>query len=290
MALVSAGLDSVAIAGNLIIDVACVTVLATANLAVFGLEKFASLVFGRASTDTFDFEPHVRRTCIEPVYTQCQRPTGRNIGEIDEAQTLAKSTFPLSPDQLVDKAKNVIATMFGTLDHDVLAHDFRFVAPVVGPLGKAEFIRIFGSFKLEDALPDLKENHWGFRVDPLEPNRVWWMSRPQGTHTGPLCFPPPSVIKPTNREVKWPVQAQSMLFDEQGRCYQLTVGYSCDRQTGNTGGLGAVFGLMHAIGKTLPFPEARPWKPSPPYRLGLRLAKVGERFGFGPGVSPIKSS
>ena len=96
MALVSAGLDSVAIAGNLIIDIACVTVLATANLAVFGLEKFASLVFGRASTDTFDFEPHVRRTCIEPVYTQCQRPTGRNIGEIDEAQTLAKSTFPLS--------------------------------------------------------------------------------------------------------------------------------------------------------------------------------------------------
>ena len=188
------------------------------------------------------------------------------------------------------KAKNVIATMFGTLDHDVLAHDFRFVAPVVGPLGKDEFIRIFGSFKLEDALPDLKENHWGFRVDPLEPNRVWWMSRPQGTHTGPLCFPPPSVIKPTNREVKWPVQAQSMLFDEQGRCYQLTVGYSCDRQTGNTGGLGAVFGLMHAIGKTLPFPEARPWKPSPPYRLGLRLAKVGERFGFGPGVSQLKSS
>ena len=78
------------------------------------------------------------------------------------------------------------------------------------------------------------------------------------------------------------MQAQSMLFDEQGRCYQLTVGYSCDRQTGNTGGLGAVFGLMHGIGKTLPFPEARPWRPSPPYRLGLRLSKVAERFGFGP--------
>jgi hypothetical protein len=50
-------------------------------------------------------------------------------------------------------------------------------------------VRIFGSFKLEDALPDLQENHWGFHVDPLEPNRVWWMSRPQGTHTGPLNFP-----------------------------------------------------------------------------------------------------
>ena len=98
---------------------------------------------------------------------------------------------------------------------DVLAHDFRFVAPVVGPLGKDEFIRIFGSFKLEDALPDLQENHWGFHVDPLEPNRVWWMSRPQGTHTGPLCFPPPNVIPPTHKTVRWPVQAQSMLFDQE---------------------------------------------------------------------------
>jgi len=129
---------------------------------------------------------------------------------------------------------------------DVLAHDFRFVAPVVGPLGKDEFIRIFGSFKLEDALPDLQENHWGFHVDPLEPNRVWWMSRPQGTHTGPLCFPPPNVIPPTHKTVRWPVQAQSMLFDQEGRCYQLTVGYSCDRQTGNTGGLGAVIVLQTA--------------------------------------------
>jgi hypothetical protein len=28
------------------------------------------------------------------------------------------------------------------------------------PKGKEEFLRIFGSFKLEDALPDLQENHW----------------------------------------------------------------------------------------------------------------------------------
>ena len=90
------------------------------------------------------------------------------------------------------------------------------------------------------------------------------------------------------RKVQWPVQAQSMLFDHYGRCYQLTVGYSCDRQVGNTGGLGAVFGLMHGIGQTLPFPEGRPWKPSPTYRLGMRLAKVAERFGFGPGMQSTK--
>ena len=77
MALVAAGLDSVAIAGNLAIDVACVAVLTVTNLIVFGLEKFAALAFGRASTDTFVFEPHARRACVEvPVFTSLQRPTG----------------------------------------------------------------------------------------------------------------------------------------------------------------------------------------------------------------------
>lgn len=120
-------------------------------------------------------------------------------------------------------------------------------------------------------------------------------------------FPPPSVIPPTGVKVQWPVQAQSMLFNEQGQCYQLTVGYPCDRsvchaacvlpgaltssdnrQIGNTGGLGAVFGLMHAIKKPLPFQEGQQWKPSPLYRLGMRVAKVLERFGYGPGLSPKK--
>jgi hypothetical protein len=67
----------------------------------------------------------------------CHAPapcTGRVVGEIDVAKTLERSTFPLKPEELVAKAKNVIATMFGTLDNDVLADDFRFVAPVVGPL------------------------------------------------------------------------------------------------------------------------------------------------------------
>jgi len=270
----------------------CVAVVAVSNLLVFGLEKFASLAFGRTSTDYFVFEPHARRACSEPIYTSLQRPTGRTAGEIDHDKTLARSTFPLKPEQLVSNAKKVIASMFGTLDDDVLARDFRFVAPVVGPLGKTEFLAIFGGFKLEEGLPDMQENHWGFHVDPLEPNRVWWLSRPQGTHTGPLRFPPPNIIKPTNRLVQWPVQAQSMLFDEEGRCYQLTVGYSCDRQIGNTGGLGAVFGLLHAVGYTLPIAEGRPWKPSAPYRLSLRMAKVSERFGFGPAAAfnSVKSS
>lgn len=71
--------------------------------------------------------------CARPLTCRADR-SGRVVGEIDVTKTLQRSTFPLKPDQLVEKAKNVISQMFGTLDNDVLAEDFRFVAPVVGPL------------------------------------------------------------------------------------------------------------------------------------------------------------
>ena len=31
---------------------------------------------------------------------------------------------------------------------------------------------------------------------------------------------------------------------------------------GNCDGLGGVFGMIHSIGGSLPFPEGKPWKPS----------------------------
>jgi hypothetical protein len=40
------------------------------------------------------------------------------------------------------------------------------------------------------------------------------------------------------------------------------VGYVIDRRAGNTGGLGALFGIMYAIGHPLPFPEAKPYRRS----------------------------
>ena len=42
----------------------------------------------------------------------------------------------------------------------------------------------------------------------------------------------------------------------------LAGGYAMDRSCGNTGGLGGVFGLVHALGGSLPFPEGKPWRPS----------------------------
>lgn len=224
---------------------------------------------------------HEQRYATEPVYVD----SGMAWGELDVAATLKNSKFPIGPEALMKKAKEVLGCEFGTkpgADSSCLAEDFQFVAPIVGPLGKTEFLKAFGSFKVKEALPDLKDNSW-FQVDPLEPNRVWFFSRATGTHTGTLNFG--AGLPATGRAVNMPPQAQSMLFNEQGQCYTLTVGYAMDKRIGNTEGLGGVFGIVKAVGNALPFPEGqRLYTPSLRFEAFERIAKVGEIFGYGPGA------
>lgn len=229
---------------------------------------------------------HTQRFATTPVMAKLPA-VGSGFGELDMPKTMAASTFPLKPDVLIAKAKAVLAAEFGTLagsDPDaLLSDDFQFVAPIVGPLGKREFLNAFGSFKVKEAFPDLADNSW-FQVDPLEPNRVWFFSRATGTQTGKLNFGKP--IAPTFKRVESPPQAQSMLFDEAGRVYTLTVGYCMDKRIGNTEGLGGVFALLKGIGKPLPFPEAqRLYSPSLRYEAFERIAKVGESLGYGPNAA-----
>ena len=191
---------------------------------------------------------------------------------VDEAAMLASSTFPVSPETLIAATKRVLAKNNGTEEPALLASDFKFVAPVVGPLGKEEFLKAFASFKIEEGFPDAKFGYYAFRVDPFEPNRVWFDARFTGTNTGKLA----GSLEPTNKRVEAPPQACSMLFNERGEATQLTVGYVMDRQLGNTGGLGGLFGILYAIGYGLPFPEAQPWRKSIQYELFQKFQKVSE--------------
>ena len=156
----------------------------------------------------------------------------------------------------------------------LLAEDFQFLFPVVGPLQKAEFIEAFTSFKVREAFPDSRSNFYNFSVDPLEPNRVWCMSRGHFTHTGILQFGPSS-FPPTNREIFLPPQCFSMSFDVNGQCYKLTGGYCVDRAVGDTQGLGGMFGIITALGGSLPFPEGKPWSRSLLWEaFSLRLPQI----------------
>ena len=109
---------------------------------------------------------------------------------IDVDAELAKSTFPIKPDALVELAKEVLMKGAGVDDPSLLASNFEFCAPVVGPLQKDEYINSLKNFDLLQAFPDMNNRFYNIHVDPFEPNRVWWFTRAKATHTGPLLGKP----------------------------------------------------------------------------------------------------
>jgi len=209
----------------------------------------------------------------KPVYD----PQAPNI--INEAESLKHSKFAFTPEQLIEKTRTFLEkeNAFGAKKIELLAENFQFVFPVVGPLTKEEFSTAFTSFKVDDAFPNSQQNFFGFTVDPLETNRVWFFSRAEMVHTGALKFGS-VVYPPTNKTVIHTPQVFSVTFDDEGRVSKFTGGYSVDRTIGNAGGLGGLFGIIHAIGGSLPFPEGKPWKPSLQWEAFKRIPEIGKEW------------
>ena len=199
---------------------------------------------------------------------------------LDEAVMLASKGFAIPSNQLIKLAKNFLVSRGGFgADPELLSPAFQFVAPVVGPLGKDEFVKAIGSVDIATAFPDFQGEFYGFSVDPLEGDRVWYTARGKGTNTGPL---PPFAPVATGLSLVNPPQACSLTFDASGLVTKYTIGYVMDREVGNTGGLGGLYGVLYAIGKPLPFPEAQPWQISIRYQLFQKLgALLGSLSGGG---------
>jgi hypothetical protein len=184
---------------------------------------------------------------------------------VDEAAKHDAKLSAIPPSKLLFLTKRFLASRNGFgADPILLSEDFEFFGPVVGPLNKKAFDETFASVDIQRGFPDFTPEFYGFVVDPLEKNRVWYTVRGRGTNTGPL---PPFTSQPTGKEVIIPPQACSVTFGEDGLVKKFTSGYVMDHTAGNTGGLGGLYGMLYAIGKPLPFPEARPWKKSKRYKL-----------------------
>ncbi|CAD7950544.1 unnamed protein product [Amoebophrya sp. A120] len=271
------------------------------------------------------------------VHTRSAAFTTTNSSSPADVLPATTTSIPLNfnPPEVVDVRNNgeklialtqaILRAEFGTLEPSLLAEDFRFVFPVVGPLSKKEFVDAFSSFQVRKTFPYLRGNFFGFQIDPLEPDRVWFFSRGDMYQAGPLELPgrasgvpntgqqedsvplAPAVsvtndrlfshtdagtgtaaslvsissrrssytlLKPNpHKRVLTPVQVLSMSFHADGKCYKFTGGYVADRTDGNCNGLGGFFGVLHALGVWLPFPEGRPWKPSPFWQVFVLRAQ-----------------
>mmetsp|Transcript_50049 Transcript_50049/g.82968 ORF Transcript_50049/g.82968 Transcript_50049/m.82968 type:complete len:234 (-) Transcript_50049:150-851(-) len=173
------------------------------------------------------------------------------------------ASFPLSAEVLVEKTKAFILARNGLDAPDTLDEGFEFMGPVVGPLGKADYLETVGGFDIYEAFPDLSPNFHHFRVDPFEPGRVWFTSRVRGTFTGSFG----GALKGRGERFEMPPEAISVSWSAEGKVIRYTIGYVLDRAQGNSGGLGGVFGILFAVGKPLPFREAQPWRKSFGFQL-----------------------
>lgn len=153
---------------------------------------------------------------------------------VNEAELLETSSFPISPEKLLERAKEVLSPEVGLGTKDggeCLAEDFEFCAAVVGPIGRKEYLGALGTFKLEDSF-DITTNFFGMSVDPLQPNRVWFFNRVKGIHKGTFMG-----AEPTGKEIVYPPQINHIDFNPDGKIKEYGF-YTADRRQGNTGGLG----------------------------------------------------
>lgn len=162
------------------------------------------------------------------------------------------TNFPIAPEELIALAKKVFATQTGVEDDSVLSPDFRFEFPIVS-LDRAAYLKAVRGFGLKEAIPDLDSHPYDWRVDPYEPNRVWFTIRTTGTHTGPLRFGSQK-YEATGLPVRSPPECCSYVFNADGKVQTFTGGVVMDRRVGNTQGLGALFGILAAIGVKVPKP------------------------------------
>jgi len=225
--------------------------------------------------------PHHSLTKISSVATDTnQRPVSL-IGEtcerggtiLDEDAMILQQNFPITPEDLISRAKYALRKDSGVLETSLWANDFEFCAPYIGPLPKEEFLDAANGFDIYSTFPDFDNRYSNFSVDPLEPGRVWFFVRLLATDTGGLFGK-----EPTNRTVQLPPQVFSFKFDEEGLIRELTVGYSIDRRQGDTGGVGGMFGLFYGVGQGLPFREGQPIKPSLKFRLFTKLGNAVSRI------------
>jgi hypothetical protein len=193
--------------------------------------------------------------------------------EIDSASMVSKGEFSIRPDRLIERSKEILDKDIGKLDPDDLAEDFTFQFPVIGPLTIEQYLKAIKSFNVKDAFPDSCPGLYDFRVDPFEPNRVWFTGVFTGTHTGTTK----AFGKPTGRFVMSPPQTNSLIFNAKGEVVKFTGGYVMDRFLGNTGGLGGLFGPLYAVGRGFPFPEGKPYQPSLMLKVFNFLSKLLSR-------------
>mmetsp|Transcript_108050 Transcript_108050/g.312225 ORF Transcript_108050/g.312225 Transcript_108050/m.312225 type:complete len:331 (-) Transcript_108050:121-1113(-) len=179
---------------------------------------------------------------------------------------------------------------------NMLAEEFVFTSPNIGPLNKPDYIKLMGYYQnkgldLASAIPDLQVTYDGWHVDPHQPWRIWAVARYSGTHLGTATVPDSNLrLTPPNKE-KRPVfftsgpEVQSFLWTPEKKVLWHTMGYVGDEYTGTNKGYGGLDGLLVSMGLPAlyldaisPFRRAKTWLSQFQSDNGETSARAQTRF------------
>ena len=79
--------------------------------------------------------------------------------------------------------------------------------------GSQDYVKAVRSFKLKEAFPNMESHPYDWRVDPYEPQRVWFTIRSTAKHTGPLNFAG-TTYKATNKVSACDTRSQAAMYAE----------------------------------------------------------------------------
>ena len=140
----------------------------------------------------------------------------------------------------------------------ILAEDFVFRSPVIGPLTKWDYVESLDYFRVYEAFPDINPNCYGFTVDVIDPLMVRFFVKATGTYQNPLGgFLGSAAAKltpPDGRQYMGSTEAWSITFNDLDRMQvkSITGGYVVDRFEDKafctTKGKGLVYGILNTIG------------------------------------------
>jgi len=159
-----------------------------------------------------------------------------------------------SPAELASKAREFVLNdgFHQPAKPELMADDFVWFGPIVGPLNKVDFIGTVGLFKVWEGFPDIEMSLSEFTQDPTEPNRFWGILRLSGTHSGAQQSGTGQEFAPSGNKLDVGPQCVSVTFNEAGLITRYTGGYIVDRRQGTTGEFGGFFAITKTVGGFLP--------------------------------------
>jgi len=216
-------------------------------------KKFVLLLSVACLPVILELDVQLFASCVrKPVATRAAVVT-RRASAVTET-----SAGSLCDDSLAERAREFALNegFYNPAKPEMMADDFVFFGPVVGPLNKEDYLGTIGIFKIYEAFPDIKVSASKFVQDPEDGNRYWGIIRIQGTHTEELNMGSKKVA-PTGKPLLAGPQSVSVTFNEEGLITKFTGGYVVDYRDTKTKDAGAMFAVARSVGAFMP----RAWPP-----------------------------